>query len=514
MAHLPAFSQAHPLALRSTVFKAEVGISDLDRHYYQTHSLTLARHPSETDERMMVRLLAFVLNASETLEFGRGISTDDEPALWDRDLTGSIQSWIEVGQPEERLLKRASGRADQVLVYAYGRALDVWWKQNEAAFAKLDKLRVWRVSPEDCTALTALVERGMSLQCTVQDGHVLVAAENDTVQIEPMLLTGGTLNVESSGLLFGALGFWRCDGGGSGGLAGCTAAPADRRLGTAGLMPHFVSAHRAMLKDLHEGLDRLGDRHDRRPDGSFRTPAPSCSYRAARRPRAAPERIAGMARRQLGASIEVLTRTINERLDAITGVVNQRLDEGFRKNQRDLCQCHGTPCDHRRSPKKKYRRSDDKCDQSARVAGRQKKLAAHFGEVQLEALVRNALPPDAYEFQATLAAGVRADCLLRLPEPTGKVAVDSKFPLENYHRMFDTALPELERNAAQSLFKQDIKRHIDAIAGKYIRGGRNGGWRCHVRAGRSRIRRDSRLPPGSGELCAGQAGLDCVTTQP
>lgn len=179
------------MALRSTVFKAEVGIADLDRHYYQTHSLTLARHPSETDERMMVRLLAFVLNASEMLEFGRGLSADDEPALWERDLTGVIRSWIEVGQPDERLLRRACGRAERVLVYAYGRALDVWCKQNAASFARLDKLSVWRLAPEDCAALAALVERAMSLQCTVQDGHVLIAAERDTLHIEPQAVTVG-----------------------------------------------------------------------------------------------------------------------------------------------------------------------------------------------------------------------------------------------------------------------------------------------------------------------------------
>lgn len=177
------------MALRSTVFKAEVGISDLDRHYYQTHSLTLARHPSETDERMMVRLLAFVLNASPTLEFGRGLSSDDEPALWDRDLTGAIRSWIEVGQPDERLLRRACGRSGQVLVYAYGRAVDVWWKQNAAAFARLGKLRVWRLAAGDCAALATLAERGMDLQCTVQDGHVLIASDDQTLHIEPQRLT-------------------------------------------------------------------------------------------------------------------------------------------------------------------------------------------------------------------------------------------------------------------------------------------------------------------------------------
>ncbi len=177
------------MALRSTVFRAEVGISDLDRQYYQTHTLTLARHPSETDERMMVRLLAFVMNASETLEFGRGISSEDDPALWDRDLTGSVLHWIEVGLPEERLLRRACGRADRVSVYAYGRSQDQWWQQNAAALERLDKLTVWSLSAQDCSGLVALVERGMDLQCTIQDGQVMVSAAADVVQIEPRRLT-------------------------------------------------------------------------------------------------------------------------------------------------------------------------------------------------------------------------------------------------------------------------------------------------------------------------------------
>ncbi|MBK9615573.1 MAG: YaeQ family protein [Uliginosibacterium sp.] len=173
------------MALRSTVFKAELGIADLDRHYYADHSLILARHPSETDERMMVRLLAFALNASETLEFGRGISTDEDPALWDRDLTGAVHTWIEVGQPDERLLRRACGRADKVILYAYGRGLDQWWLQNSKALEKQDKLEIWRIKPEDCTALSKLAERNMKLQCTIQDGHAMLAADRDTLQIEP-----------------------------------------------------------------------------------------------------------------------------------------------------------------------------------------------------------------------------------------------------------------------------------------------------------------------------------------
>lgn len=177
------------MALRSTVFKAEVGIADLDRHYYQDHVLTLARHPSENDARMMVRLLAFILNASEFLEFGKGLSADDEPALWDRDLTGSIKSWIEVGQPEERLIRKACGRSDNVLIYAFGRAVEMWWKQNAKAFAKQDKLQVWLISAEDCTAMVALVERGMKLQCTLQDGELMIASERDTITIKPQRLT-------------------------------------------------------------------------------------------------------------------------------------------------------------------------------------------------------------------------------------------------------------------------------------------------------------------------------------
>src|SRR5690242_13559913 len=108
------------MALKSTIFKATLAVADLDRGYYAEHALTVARHPSETDERMMVRLLAFALHADERLEFGRGISSDDEPALWLKEYSGEIRLWIEVGLPDERLLRRAAGRADQVVVLAYG----------------------------------------------------------------------------------------------------------------------------------------------------------------------------------------------------------------------------------------------------------------------------------------------------------------------------------------------------------------------------------------------------------
>ncbi len=115
------------MALKATIFKVELQVADMDRSYYGDHALTIARHPSETDERMMLRVLAFALHAGPDLAFGKGLSTDDEPDLWQRDLTGAIALWIDVGQPDEKLLRRACGRAREVVVYAYGRGVDLWW---------------------------------------------------------------------------------------------------------------------------------------------------------------------------------------------------------------------------------------------------------------------------------------------------------------------------------------------------------------------------------------------------
>ena len=116
------------MALKSTIFKAELQVSDLDRNHFATHALTIARHPSETDERMMVRVLAFALHAHEALAFGRGLGADDEPGLWQKDLTGAIEVWIDVGQPDDKRVRRACGRTARIFVYAYGdRVVDAWW---------------------------------------------------------------------------------------------------------------------------------------------------------------------------------------------------------------------------------------------------------------------------------------------------------------------------------------------------------------------------------------------------
>lgn len=172
------------MALKATIFKAALSIADMDRHYYAEHALTVARHPSETDERMMVRVLAFALNASETLEFGRGLSAEDEPALWDRDLTGAISHWIEVGLPDERVLRRAAGRAQKVSVYVYGgNAADIWWEANRKACERLDGLAVYQLPVETSTALAALAGRGMRLQASIEGGELWLNDGEETLAV-------------------------------------------------------------------------------------------------------------------------------------------------------------------------------------------------------------------------------------------------------------------------------------------------------------------------------------------
>ena len=174
------------MALKSTIFKAELQITDLDRNYYATHELTVARHPSETDERMMVRILAFMLHADDALTFGKGLSADDEPDLWLKDLTGAVQLWIEVGLPDEKRIRRACGRARQVVVLSYGgRVADMWWQQNQAALKRQDNLAVINLSPEDSRALAALAARGMQLQCTLQDGEAWLIVDGENTRIAP-----------------------------------------------------------------------------------------------------------------------------------------------------------------------------------------------------------------------------------------------------------------------------------------------------------------------------------------
>ncbi|MDC8016136.1 YaeQ family protein [Tahibacter soli] len=174
------------MALKATIYKAQLQISDMDRHYYATHDLTLAQHPSETDERLMARLVAFAVHADERLEFGRGLSSDDEPDLWRRERDGTIAQWIELGQPDESRLRRASGRAGEVVVFNYGgRASDLWWEKNAAGLARLANLSVLHIGADETAALAGLLSRTMRLQCLIQDGEMQLLGETATATVHP-----------------------------------------------------------------------------------------------------------------------------------------------------------------------------------------------------------------------------------------------------------------------------------------------------------------------------------------
>lgn len=161
------------MALSSTIFKADLNISDMDRNYYADHQLTLARHPSETDERMMVRLLAFALHADERLSFSKGLCVEEEPALWQKNYTGEIDLWIDVGLPDERRLRKASSQARQVTLYSYGgHSAELWWQKSSSAFRRFDNLSVVEVTQSGCEALLSVVRRSMKLQCTIQDHEI------------------------------------------------------------------------------------------------------------------------------------------------------------------------------------------------------------------------------------------------------------------------------------------------------------------------------------------------------
>jgi uncharacterized protein YaeQ len=177
------------MAIKATIFKANLQIADMERHYYQDHLLTLARHPSETDERVMVRLLAFAVHAQEYLEFGQGMTNDDEADLWQKDLTGSIELWIDVGIPDEKLIRKACGRSNQVVVYCYGgRVAEMWFAKDSAQFARQKNLTIINLPSASTQALAKLAQRNMNLQCTIQDGQVWLSDGDTSVQVERVTL--------------------------------------------------------------------------------------------------------------------------------------------------------------------------------------------------------------------------------------------------------------------------------------------------------------------------------------
>ncbi|MFC5741746.1 YaeQ family protein [Dyella tabacisoli] len=174
------------MALNATIYKVELQISDMDRHYYATHALTLARHPSETEERLMVRLLAFAMYAGERLEFGKGLSNDDEPDLWRKAYTDEIELWIDLGQPDEARIRKACGRSQSVVVINYsGRGADIWWEKIANSLSRNKNLTVLDIPASTVEELTHLLERGVRLQCLIQDGQIQLMTETTSVAIDP-----------------------------------------------------------------------------------------------------------------------------------------------------------------------------------------------------------------------------------------------------------------------------------------------------------------------------------------
>lgn len=180
------------MALTATIFKASLQISDIDRSYYGDHQLTLARHPSETDERMMVRLLAFALHADEHLTFTRGLCVDDEPDLWQKGLAGEIELWLDVGLPDERRVRKACSRAARVCLCLYGgRAAELWWQRHADKLQRFAHLRVIEIPEEQSKVLARLAQRSMQLQCTVQDGMAWLNCADQALAVSPRVRKEG-----------------------------------------------------------------------------------------------------------------------------------------------------------------------------------------------------------------------------------------------------------------------------------------------------------------------------------
>ncbi|MEH6647371.1 YaeQ family protein [Sulfitobacter sp.] len=175
------------MAQKSTIYKVELSVSDMDRHYYETHKLTVAKHPSETDERLMVRILAFSLNAHEQLEMTKGLSTDYEPDIWQKSLSGELELWVALGLPSEKVVRQSCGKGSKVIVYSYGgRTAEMWWEKLKNNTTRFDNLQVMNFSQEETRDLGELVNRSMKVQVNIQDGEVMVGVDDRIVYVTPI----------------------------------------------------------------------------------------------------------------------------------------------------------------------------------------------------------------------------------------------------------------------------------------------------------------------------------------
>ncbi|MDN5567232.1 MAG: YaeQ family protein [Paracoccus sp. (in: a-proteobacteria)] len=175
------------MAQNATIYKVELSVSDMDRHYYETHKLTIAKHPSETDERLMVRILAFALNAHEHLEMTKGLSTDDEPDIWQKSLSGELELWVALGLPSEKVMRQSCAKSDQVIVYPYGgRIAEMWWDKIKNSATRFENLQVINFSEANTGELAKLASRAMKLQVNIQDGDVMVSVGDSIVYATPV----------------------------------------------------------------------------------------------------------------------------------------------------------------------------------------------------------------------------------------------------------------------------------------------------------------------------------------
>jgi len=176
------------MAINSTIHKVILEVVDMDRHYYNQHKITIAKHPSETDERMMVRILAFAMFAEDNLTFGKDINADNEPSLYIKDLTGEPKLWIELGQPSEKIIRKACNKSDKVKLILYGKSPELWWEKNINELNLKNNLEVILLKPEETEALASMADRSMKLTCTIENEEISIINDNETISIQPIFL--------------------------------------------------------------------------------------------------------------------------------------------------------------------------------------------------------------------------------------------------------------------------------------------------------------------------------------
>lgn len=170
------------MALKPTIYKFRITLTDLNRDYYANPQLTVALHPSETPERMMARIVAYCLNATPELMFTKGLSSIDEPDIWHKSLDDLIETWIEVGEPDPERVKKACRQADKVFIYSFNAKTDIWWQQNQPKL-NLTKAQVYRIQPDGIIELAASCSRTMDLSVMITGDTIYISSDNGNFEI-------------------------------------------------------------------------------------------------------------------------------------------------------------------------------------------------------------------------------------------------------------------------------------------------------------------------------------------